>query len=99
MITRDIEVRQTVRVTVDETKFTPEFLAEFHGSFFRIDTVEEHLMHIAQLIARGVVEIGETQSEFIEGYGRARDFGISGRAISCSEDIVVEDDGDDDGDA
>jgi hypothetical protein len=34
-MTQDVEVQIPVEVTVDESKFTPEFLAEFREQFYR----------------------------------------------------------------
>jgi hypothetical protein len=77
MRTFDVEVRQTVRVALDETKFTPDFMQEFRDSFYSFDELEEHACHIAQLVARGVVnELTRFHDEFIEGYGPAKDMGI-----------------------
>lgn len=73
MITKEYEVTGFVRVTVDESKFTPEFMAEFRESFFPYETIEEHLEHLANLFARGVVDNSDT---FIEGYGPPQEMGI-----------------------
>lgn len=75
MMTFEVEVRQTVKVTLDETKFTPEFMQEFRDSFYQFDDLEEHAAHIGQLAARRIIN-GEVY-EFIEGYGPAEDMGIS----------------------
>lgn len=68
---RTVECSIRVRVTVDETKFTEAFMAEFRRSFFPFDTIEEHIEHLGQLAARG-----EMRSDFIEGYGPPADMGI-----------------------
>lgn len=73
MITTFVEVRQTIEVTIDETKFTPKFMEEFRGSFFCFYTLKDHIEHLAQLAAREVVHDGS----FIEGYGPAKEMGIS----------------------
>lgn len=70
--TKRFVVSQVVSVTVDEAKFTPEFYAEFQASMFPYDTLEKHMEHLAQLHARGVVD----DTDFIEGYGPAKDMGI-----------------------
>lgn len=72
MITKEVVVTQTVRVTVDDTKFTPEFFAEFARLFYEYDTLDQHIQHLAQLHARGLADDGN----FIEGYGPAQDMGI-----------------------
>ncbi|MEW9304739.1 hypothetical protein [Labrys neptuniae] len=69
-----IEVCQTVEVELDEAKFTPAFMEEFRKSFFPFFEIGEHAEHIAQLVARGVIDT--SPSYFIEGYGPAKDMGI-----------------------
>ncbi len=73
MITKRVVVSQVVEVTVDDTKFTPEFFAEFEASMFPYGTIDRHIEHLAQLHARGIVD----QGDFIEGYGPSADMGIS----------------------
>ncbi len=70
--TKTVTVVQSIRVTVDERKFTPEFMREFRDSFYDFDTLNEHIMHLGQLCARGIVD----DFSFIEGYGRANLMGI-----------------------
>ena len=64
---KKVLVSQVVTVTVDETKFTPEFYAEFRASMYPFDSLDEHIEHLAQLHARG---IADGPNDFIEGYGR-----------------------------
>lgn len=71
-MTKLVEVTITMEVTVDESKFTEAFFAEFRESFYRFHTLDEHLCHIGQMAARGV--ISGWQGEFVEGYGA--DMGI-----------------------
>ncbi|MGX5776498.1 hypothetical protein [Methylorubrum zatmanii] len=66
-------------VTVDETKFTPEFMEEFRKSFFPFHTIDEHIGHIGQLAARGML-----RDDFIEGYGPPAAFGIK---VSDPDDL------------
>lgn len=72
-MTQEIDVEILVTVTVDESKFTPEFLAEFREHFFPFETVEDHIRHIAFLAATG--QLGDLP-RFVEGYGQSQDFGI-----------------------
>lgn len=51
---------------------------EFRQSFYPFFTLEDHLGHLAQLFTRGIVDNGE----FIEGYGPAKEMGISFKEIS-----------------
>lgn len=90
MITRDVEVKQIVRVTIDETKFTPEFMEEFRRFFFPYDTIDDHLEHIAQLVARGVVDFDWRGDSFIEGYGHAKEKGISATVVGQEQEVLTE---------
>ena len=82
---RTVGVQQLIEVTVDEAKFTPEFMAEFRASMYPFDEVGQHIEHLAQLYARGAVD---GFSAFIEGYGPPKDFGISFRAAECQTSVV-----------
>lgn len=75
----DIDVVQTVAITLDESKFTPEFMEEFRKYFYDFNTVEEHAQHLAQLGARGLIETPCS----IEGYGLS-----TGMDIKVSVDSV-----------
>jgi hypothetical protein len=70
---REVEVVQVVRVTMDEAKFTPEFMEEFRRYFYDFTTLDDHAAHIAQLAARGLIDT----PCFIEGYGPSEEMGIS----------------------
>jgi hypothetical protein len=72
MTAKNFEVVQVVRVEVDETKFTPQFMEEFRAIMYPFQTLDQHLEHLAQLHARGIVD----DYSFIEGYGPAADMGI-----------------------
>ena len=68
-----VEVVRTVLVTIDETKFTQEFLDEFSSYISSsIDDIETHIEHLAWTFAAGRAD----DDQFIEGYGPAKDFGI-----------------------
>lgn len=77
-------VTQTIEVTVDESKFTDEFMNQFRKDFYDFDSVDDHIRHLAQLYARGVVDEFTT---FIEGYGKPQDMGISFYAVECQAEI------------
>jgi hypothetical protein len=70
---RTVEVTAYVEVEIDESKFTPEFMETFRAGFFPFHTVEEHIEHLAQLKARGVIG---WEPHFAEGYGRLDEMGI-----------------------
>lgn len=74
MARAQVEVRQIVEIQHDAAKFTPAFMEEFARSFYAFTTIEEHLDHLAQLWARGL--IAEFGDPFIEGYGKASEFGL-----------------------
>ncbi len=65
-------VHQYVRVIIDRKKFTQKFMREFRESFYKFNSIDEHLAHLAQLYARGLAH----NDTFIEGYGNARGMGI-----------------------
>lgn len=77
MKTRTVKVEQVIEVIVDETKFTPEFMAEFRRTMYPFGSVSKHMEHLAQLYARGIAD----QFSFIEGYGQASEFGIRFRQV------------------
>lgn len=71
-MTREIEITFCVPVSVDESKFTPEFMEEFRKNFYNFDSIDEHMEHLAQMAARGIINT----PCFIEGYGNSEDMGI-----------------------
>lgn len=75
-----------VAVTVDESKFTPEFMEEFRGYMFPYFTIDDHREHLAELFARGVLD--GWSDEFIEGYGPAKDMGIKFRDLGSETEAV-----------
>lgn len=76
-VEREYIVTRQVFVTVDESKFTPEFMEEYRAYFFPWQTIDNHREHLAELYGRGVID--GSPSEFIEGYGPASDMGITFR--------------------
>ena len=78
-MTKNITVTQTISVTVDESKFTPEFMANFSHYMFDCKTIDDHIAYIAKSFATRVVICDE---DFLEGYGVLRDLGISVRRES-----------------
>jgi len=87
MITKLIEVTQTVQVSIDETKLTPDWMADFRRSFYNYHVVDDHLKHLAHLEACGVTYLPHVNNTFIEGYGNANDLGI--RAAVMDADMEV----------
>lgn len=76
-MTKNVEVIFNVDVTVDETKFTKEFLDNFSKFFQKLDNLQEHIEHIAVLGVNGQL------SEFTEGYGTLADMGIKVKINDC----------------
>ena len=74
---RRVVVTQTVEIEVDETKFTPEFMEEFRQDFYSFHDLDDHILHLGQLFARGILR------SFTEGYGEIDDLGVRGREIEC----------------
>ena len=77
-----VEVTQMVTVEIDEAKFTSDFQSEFREVFYPFRTVQDHVEHLAQLHARGL------SSNFIEGYGDIKDFGIRFSAETVDIEII-----------
>lgn len=76
--TYEVEITRIVSVTIDETKFTDEFLEEFSNYISSdIDDIDSHVEHLAWSFAMGRVD----HDQFIEGYGPAKDFGIKFREV------------------
>lgn len=86
--TFQVEVTQLVEVTLDESKFDEAFMEEFRHSFYQFDTIEEHAEHLAQLHARGVVELDSYSGEFVEGYGPQGEMGIKARTLDTDMQVV-----------
>lgn len=78
-----VTVTQEIMVEVDETTFTEEFMNEFKKDFYDFETIDDHIKHLAQLYARGLVD----ENSFIEGYGPAANMGIKFESIDQWEDI------------
>jgi len=80
---KTVLVTQSIKVTVDESKFDDTFMEEFRESFYPFTTINEHIEHLGQLYARGMA--GNTS--FIEGYGPAKDMGIKFSEESIETEI------------
>lgn len=83
-----VEVRQTVEVELDETKFDEAFMEEFRDSFYPFMTLADHAEHIAQLQARGIYDLDFIPTQFIEGYGAAIDMGIKASVTGTDMEVV-----------
>ena len=83
-MTKEVEIRQTIQVTVDESKFTPEFMQSFRDSFFDFDSIEEHIEHLGRLHAGNFIDV----SSFVEGYGYIREFGVNFEVVDYIAEIL-----------
>lgn len=83
MTVHNRKVEISVSVTIDPKKFTKKFLKDFAATFYKFTTVQQHVDHLAQLYARGVVN---SMTTFIEGYGDIKEFGISFKELSIEVD-------------
>lgn len=90
MKTFTVEVVSTVDITLDETKFTPEFFEEFNGSITDwCDDLEEHAKHLAWVHATGVEDLAYVRSApFVEGYGPVDEMGIQAVTRDTEMDVV-----------
>ena len=88
MKTFEVEVTQFIRVTVDESNFTPEFFVQFAQTIGPIADIEEIVRHLARLYAESVIDNGQ----FCEGFGPLVDMGITFGDLGCdvSDPTVVE---------
>lgn len=85
---KHVVVTQVMTVELDESKFTPEFQRDFSASIFEVDGLDEHVAHLAQLGARGVIE-GTLPGEFVEGYGRLDEMGIRVSPVRGGTDTAI----------
>lgn len=81
----EVLVSQSVIVTVDEKKFTPEFMQEFRETFYPFNSLRDHQHHLAQLYVRGLAD----EYAFIEGYGQAAEMGIKFSQEECEIDSAA----------
>ena len=79
---KTVTVTQQVEIEIDESKFTDEFMAEFRQHFYPFTSIDDHIQHLAQLEAHGILS-----SSFVEGYGPPEEFGIQARVAWTEEEI------------
>lgn len=85
MITKQVAVTTVIEVTVDETKFDEAFMTEFRQQMYHFTSLDAHMEHLAQMHARGLYD----DTDFIEGYGRAKDMGIKLNLVRRSVETEV----------
>jgi hypothetical protein len=84
-MTKTVQVKIDVEVTVDESKFTDEWLEEFRERFYYFRTIDDHIEHLAQLKAR---DIFDRYPPFIEGYENPINMGISAKIVDAKTEII-----------
>lgn len=86
---KQVDVTQRIEVTIDETKFNEAFLSEFRDSFYDFHSTDDHIKHLAQMTARGIMN-GFSSSEFVDGYGPIGEMGIKTSVVPYyqEEEIV-----------
>ena len=52
---RLVEISVAIQVEIDESKFTEEFMQGFRQTVYNFHSLDEHIEHIAQLSARGLL--------------------------------------------
>lgn len=82
VVTHTVGVTRTVEVTIDESKFTAKFLAEFREHFYPYSDIRQHIEHLAWLAAADRLEDGGT---FADGYGLLAEMGIKLRVLPGAE--------------
>ncbi|EHH67586.1 hypothetical protein [Gluconobacter morbifer] len=88
----DIEASQTVCVILLKTAFSEAFMAEFREGFYPFFELSDHAKHIAQLVARGVVDEITAHSgrdQFVEGYGPIGEFVAVAKVTDFFNDEVI----------
>lgn len=71
----NVEVTRSVEIEVDDEIIDQEFMDDFKEHFFDLETIEEHVEHIAEVYVRGTFQYSPLprgmvgMKPFIEGYG------------------------------
>lgn len=68
---KKVIVTQQVKIKVDKSKFTDEFMEEFSRYFYDFQTIDDHIKNLARVYLQN----GELPA-FIEGYGDPNEYGI-----------------------
>lgn len=66
-----ILVTMAVKVALDETKFTPEWIEDFERYMYPIGDVEGARRDLARLYLSGLAH-----NDFVEGYGSLKELGV-----------------------
>ena len=90
MIKKIVKVSYLIEVTIDETKFTDEFMEEFEKYMYPAD-LNDHITNLAAL----TIELDRTdlsKEYFIEGYGDPKEMGITTQILDEDSHIIDSDD-------
>lgn len=66
-----ILVTHAVKVALDESKFTPEWIEEFESYMYPLGDVEGARRDLARLYLSGIAD-----RDFVEGYGSLKELGV-----------------------
>ncbi len=80
-----VTVIQEVEVTLDESKFTEEFMNDFSKDYHHIEDIEGHARHIAEVIAQD-----SGYPNYIDGYGDLEEMGIGVSASNPETEVEVQ---------
>lgn len=83
-----VQVAQDVEVTLDESRFTPEFMENYRKNFYPFNTLEDHAKHLAELAADGRIPLWN-ESAFVEGYGALKASGVKLEITYTEVDLLV----------
>ena len=88
-----VTVTQSVVIDVKPEAFTPEFMSEFAETMYPFDTLDQHIEHLAQLAARGILAalpFYDGRPDWIEGYGPAHEF-LNSIGFADTETVIEDD--------
>jgi hypothetical protein len=77
---------QRVVVTLDESKFTWEWMEEFRKHFYQLEGISDHAQHLAQMFARGLINEFE-KDPFVEGYGHLSEMGVKIEVVDSDTEL------------
>ena len=86
---RKVEARLIIEIEVDENKFTDEFQEEFAECIGLMESIDEHIEHLACLF----VEVENCHFDdhlFVEGYGDLSEMGIKAELLDSDYHLLPE---------
>lgn len=82
-----VEIKHTVEIEVDESKFTEKFMEEYRQYICQLYTVEEHMENLVSYYCYPNFPYEFDKSEFVEGYGKLYDLGVKFVLLNTETDI------------